>query len=79
MNTLARFATRIYAGLLRLYPRDFRSAFGDEMQSVFGAAAAEAAARGKVALFVLLWRELRDVPRHALRERWRSVRCEIPR
>ena len=38
MNTLTRFVTRIYAGLLRLYPGDFRVDFGDEMRSVFAAA-----------------------------------------
>jgi hypothetical protein len=43
------------------------------MRSVFADATAEAVTRGKVALFALLWRELRDVPLHALREQWRSV------
>jgi hypothetical protein len=54
-------------------PRRFRAEFGGEMRSVFADATAEVATRGNVALFVLSWRELPDVPRHALREQWRSI------
>ena len=62
--TVSRFAER---------PHRFSAEFRDEMRSVSADATAEAAARGKVALWVLLWRELRDVPRHALCEQWRSI------
>jgi len=41
---LTQWVTRIYAGLLRLYPHDFLVEFGDEMQRVFADATEEAAA-----------------------------------
>jgi len=73
MNMRTRWVTRIYAGLLRLYPRRFRAEFGGEMRGVFADATEDAAAQGRLTLLALLWRELRDVPRHALCEQWRSV------
>jgi hypothetical protein len=43
MNTLVRWGTRIYAGLLRQYLRRFRAEFGDEMQRVFADTVEDAA------------------------------------
>ena len=51
---------RLYAVLLRLYPRNFREEFGEEMTAVFEQAAEAAPGRGsKLNLFL---REIRDLP-----------------
>ena len=51
---------RLYAWLLRLYPQAFRAQFGEEMQTVFAEALAQAPSlRTGIASFL---RELRDLP-----------------
>jgi len=62
VSLVVRLATRLYARLLRLYPRGFRAEFTDEMQATFAAAAAEAAGRGRLSLVTVCLRELRDWP-----------------
>jgi hypothetical protein len=57
-----RLAARLYAALLRLYPRRFRDEFADEMRTVFSQALAEAAKRGMLAVLALVVREARDIP-----------------
>lgn len=63
---------RLYALLVRLYPRKFRDKFADEMQSVFADSIAEAAQRGLAALIALCLQELRDLPGAILREHWQA-------
>ena len=46
--------TRLYAFLLRLYPRSFRDEFAEEMRTVFADYIAEATRRGNIALIRLL-------------------------
>lgn len=68
MNSLSRF----YSALLHFYPRDFREEYGAEMQAVFEEAVRDAAQAGDLALMWLLLREVRDLPREALREHRRE-------
>lgn len=63
---------RLYAFLLSLFPPRFRDEFGAEMQAVFIEALNEAQASGERAMWAMLLRELVDLPRLALRERWRE-------
>lgn len=70
MTHLPLLLARIYALLLRLYPRDFRDEFEGEMKTVFADAVEEAARAGPLALVRVCWRELWDLPIHSARERW---------
>jgi len=72
MTRLAGFTIRLYIGLLRLYPPQFRAAFSDEMHTVFTLAVGET--DDTVSLFGLLVREVRDLPLSALREHLRERR-----
>ncbi len=67
---------RVYAALLRLYPRRFRAEFGDEMQRVFAHAVNDAARRGLVALVMVCVREAWELPPALAREHWSSFREE---
>ncbi len=58
MTLLTRFLTRVYALLLRLYPRGFRDEFGEEMQATFAEAATEATHRSFIAVTRFCLREL---------------------
>ncbi|PKO23267.1 MAG: hypothetical protein CVU38_05055 [Chloroflexi bacterium HGW-Chloroflexi-1] len=58
-----------YAGLLRLYPRQFRGEFGAEMKTVFAALLREEMERGAGGFILACLRELRDAPLAALRLR----------
>jgi hypothetical protein len=67
---------RVYAGLLRLYPTEFRREFGKEMHSVF-AEALDASRAGKPgARLRLLGRELRYLPGNLLCE-WRDREADM--
>ena len=68
----------VYAGLLRLYPAQFRREFGEEMQSVFAEALDACRLRGPGARLRLLGRELRNLPRNLLRE-WRDREGDMQR
>jgi hypothetical protein len=74
VNVAIRFIARIYALLVRLYPRSFRAEFEEEMRTVFGDAATEAASRGRTSLLGLCLRELRDWPKALLSEHWHHVK-----
>jgi hypothetical protein len=74
VSLVARLVTRLYALLLRLYPRRFRAEFEDEMQAVFADAVVEASQRGGASLAVVLLRELRDWPAALMREHQRERR-----
>lgn len=67
----------LYEMMVRLYPRDFRASFGDEMIAVFADAVVETAESGSGGLLALCLRELKDWPRSLLREHWSSLRVQI--
>jgi hypothetical protein len=60
--------------LLSLYPRGYQAEYGEELQTVFGLVVNEAAQRGRFSVIRLGWREMRDLPGAAIRERWRERR-----
>lgn len=64
---------KFYSVMLRLYPRQFRHDFATEMQTVFGDALGSARQQGILAVFRLLWREARELPRALAREHWQAV------
>ncbi len=74
MNVAVLLITYVYAFLVRLYPRNFRADFEEEMRTVFADAVAEAAGRGGASLASVCWREVRDWPRVLLSEYWLNVR-----
>jgi hypothetical protein len=67
---------RVYAGLLRLYPTEFRHAFGEEMRSVFAEALDASRARGPGARLRFLARELEYLPGNLLRE-WQDREADM--
>jgi hypothetical protein len=72
MNRSLALVQYLHAALLRLYPRQFRDEFADEMLETFGQMSVEAAAQGKWTLVVVCWRELRLAPVNIVREHWRE-------
>jgi len=58
----------VYAQILRLYPRPFRTQFGDEMQAVFAQLLNSAAHRNLQAFIAVCLREARDLPQQIVRE-----------
>jgi hypothetical protein len=58
----AQAAARLFTQLFRLFPRQFRVRFGEEMVDVFDLAAHDAAQRGTTPLFRVLSRELAELP-----------------
>lgn len=68
MKAAVRLADRAYAAWLRLYPREFRADFAEEMQTVFREGTRDADAQGALASFIL--RELRDAPRALAGAHW---------
>ncbi len=61
--------TRVYSGLLRLYPRRFRATFADEMRDVFAQAVSEA---NSFRLVELCACELLEMPLSLIREHLRE-------
>lgn len=59
MSNVTQVLIRLYATLLRLYPRQFRAEFGAEMQSVFHEAIYHKSGRRSMLQFL---RELCDLP-----------------
>ena len=74
MSGMAHLITRVYGLLLRLYPRQFRVEFGDEMQCVFADAVNDAAKRGLAAALTVCAREMWELPCNVVREHWGSLR-----
>jgi hypothetical protein len=70
MRHVAGLALRLYAVLLRLYPRAFRAEFEDEMQTVFAEALTQTAEGHALGPFVL--RELRDMLPALARAHWHA-------
>jgi len=70
VSRLVRLAVGIYRVLLNLYPADFRTEFGAEMQAVFEQAITNRGGFGAIAAYCL--RELRDLPASLLQNYWFS-------
>ena len=68
MSGYTRRIVRLYAGLLRLYPGEFRAEFEEEMLAVFADAVWEAAARHGLSLAEVCLRELSEWPGNVLAE-----------
>ena len=62
MSRFVRVLCTLYGWLVRLYPPDFRAAFGDEMRAVFADAAVDAASHGLGSLMAVWFRELWTFP-----------------
>jgi hypothetical protein len=68
MLNVLELASRLYTTILRLYPLRFQQEFAEEMQAVFDEALTEARKRSIVALLIVVYRELRDLPVCLVRE-----------
>jgi hypothetical protein len=73
MSGMTPWITRAYGLLRRLYPRQFRAEFGDEMKCVFANAVNDAAKRGLAAVLMVCAREMWALPRNVVREHWGSL------
>ena len=67
----------IYRSLLRLYPRQFRTAYGDEMLLVFRERYRLLYAVGGQRFRSFLVAAFRDVVIHGFAERWRWLRTKV--
>lgn len=65
---------RIYTRLLSLYPQQYRTEYGEELQAVFSLLVNQAAQRGRFSVVRLGWREMRDMPGAVIREYRRERR-----
>jgi hypothetical protein len=72
MSILERIFSWCYAQSIRLYPLDFRTTFGAEIQSVFATALHEAQRSGPINLWHFIWREVHDWPVSIWREHLRA-------
>jgi hypothetical protein len=72
MNRGVWVLTQIYSCLLRLYPRAYREAYGEELCTVFRLAVDEAAEQGTFSILRLGLHELRDLPGAIWREHRRE-------
>ena len=72
MKTDSHLILRCHTALLRLYPADFRTAFGDEIHLVFNQMVQDAASQGSTTLMKVILQEFRDLPLAAVGMRWRE-------
>ncbi|MGD8404019.1 MAG: hypothetical protein PVJ21_10185 [Anaerolineales bacterium] len=77
MKGWARIVLKVYRALLVIYPRGFRSAFGEEMRDDFHSALIEIQPTGKAGIWQLLWREFRYWPESVWREHLRVRRMKM--
>ncbi len=68
MGGIERFVLTIYAGLLHIYPPEFRMEFGAEMRTVFAEALSASRESGLRSVLRLIGAELRHLPGSTLRE-----------
>ncbi len=73
------FSRSLYRALTRLYPRDFRAEWGDELCTLFGDCLEAERARGGVWLWRLWIPTLGDLATSALRERRAARLCRAAR
>ena len=74
MMSPTQFILSLHAALLRMYPRAFRTEFGEEMRTVFACTLADVADGGVVPLIGVCLRELKDWPESLLLEHWHDIR-----
>jgi hypothetical protein len=72
MKLFVRLIIRFYAFLMRLFPRQFREEFGEEMTVVFVVALQDVRQRGIRSVAAVWLREVRDLPLSLAREHWRA-------
>ncbi len=75
--SLSRTIIRIYALLLKLYPRPFRLEFEEEMQTVFAAQVIDQAEDGKIHLVATCLFELFDLLPNLIYQYWVVIRKEF--
>jgi len=71
-----RIVVRAHGVLIRLYPREFREEFGEEMREVFIDTLDGEAARGWAPVLRLALREIGDWPGALLQAYWHAIRKE---
>lgn len=74
MNRNTRILTRLYAVLLKLYPRSYQVEYGHELQAVFSLALDDEARQGGFSAVWIGLRELRDLPGAIILEHSRERR-----
>ena len=72
MSNWAEIYGGFFTRALKLYPREFRAEFGDEMSAVFTQAIEAHAGTGKTLRYFL--RELKAMPGSVMRQHWLAVR-----
>jgi hypothetical protein len=77
MTTLLRLASALLPGVLALFPRRYRSLYGEERACVLRLALAEAAAGGWWPLLLCCAREARDLPLALAHEHWKEWRLNM--
>jgi hypothetical protein len=77
MSRLTSGVAWAYSQFLRLYPPQFRTAFGEEMAAVFGEKVMENSQHGTAAVFTLALAELRDLPLQVIREHLHERRRRV--
>lgn len=75
MKLISKFATLVYRLLISLYPRQFRTDFGAEMQHVFGVRLATAMEHGAVSVLVTCLHELVGALQGLIREHGSTFRA----
>ncbi len=73
METLYKVLRAIFFPLLQLYPRRFREAFEEEMQTTFDDEMSEAVSTGMASVLSIWLRELASLPLSILREFWHET------
>lgn len=68
---------RIFQSLLKLFPFDFRSDYGNEMEEVFDAQRADAEREGKVGIVRLWWETITGIFTTAPREHWEMLKQDV--
>ncbi|MCL4257326.1 MAG: hypothetical protein KJZ53_02215 [Anaerolineales bacterium] len=69
-----QISQHVFAGLLRLYPREYRQAYGTHMAQLFADCSREAAGQSSAAALLALWAStLLDVCKTALEERIKEI------
>lgn len=72
MNTDSQLILRCHTALLRLYPAEFRTSFGDEIHFVFTQMVKDAASQGSATLMKVILQEFRDLSMAAVGVRWQE-------
>jgi len=76
MKRLTQWILRLFAWLLRLYPRPFRDEFGEEMTAVFLEVFSDVQQRRRLSLLIWCGREFTGLITAIMREQWLNLRQE---